>query len=308
MREIAAAWTFRIRLDMKHRRHRTQASSAPKHVHDMTNQQPLLTAEAIWRRYDEVESRLTAPVSERMLDLCDLRPGMRVFDIATGRGEPALGAARLVGPQGLVLGVDLSDALLQMAREKANREGLSNLDLRAGNAESTKDIPGDYFHAVTARWGLMYMAAPVAALANARRALLSGGILVAAFWAEPQRVPYFTLPRRLLERYRQLPIIDPEAPGIFRYAELGRIVRDLNQAGFVLEHVEEMETAVFEAATASELLAWVRAFGLTQLLQELPEKDRLAWEQEFIDAMELGRTGGLMSLGGVTRIVCARPM
>src|SRR6185295_19946206 len=85
-------------------------------------QQPLLTHEEIWRRYDAVESRLTAQLSERMLDLAGLEPGMHVLDLATGRGEPALRAARRVGPRGLVVGVDLSDALLQMAKEKADRE------------------------------------------------------------------------------------------------------------------------------------------------------------------------------------------
>lgn len=272
----------------------------------MNGNRPLLTAEEVWRRYDAVESRLTAPVSERMLDLAGLEPGMRVLDLATGRGEPALRAARRVGPQGLVLGVELSDALLRMAKEKADREGLSNLDLRAANAELLEGIPRGHFHAATVRWGLMYMAAPIAALVHARRALLPTGVLVAALWAEPERVPYFTLPRRLLEHYRRLPALDPEAPGTFRYADLERVVRDFNLAGFTLEHVEEMEVPVFEAETGAELIAWVRALGLTQLLNELPEDDQRAWEEELTSEMERSRTGGLMRLGGVTRIVRAR--
>lgn len=267
-----------------------------------------LTAEEFWRRYDEVESRLTAPVSERMLDLAGLRAGMRVLDLATGRGEPALRAARRVGPQGLVMGIELSDALLSTTREKAEREGLANLDLRVANAELVEDIPPGHFHAATIRWGLMYMAAPVAALANARRALLPTGVLVAAFWAEPERVPYYTLPRRLLERYRRLPALDPEAPGTFRYADLERVVRDFSRAGLSLEHVEEMETPVFETETHADLLAWVRGLGLTQLLNDLPEDDQRAWEKELTSEVECSRTGGMLRLGGVTRIVCARPM
>ena len=60
------------------------------------------------RRYDEMESRLTASVSERMLDLACLRPGMRVLDVASGMGEPSLRAAHRVGPSGFVLGIRLS--------------------------------------------------------------------------------------------------------------------------------------------------------------------------------------------------------
>jgi len=212
---------------------------------------PVLSAEEVW--YDAIESRLTAPVSERMLDLAGIGAGMRVLHLATGRGEPALRAARRVGPEGLVLGVELSDGLLQMAREKAHRSGLSNIELRSANAESLENLPRGQFHAATVRWGLMFVAASIAALANAQRALLPTGVLVAALWAEPERVPYYTLPRRLLERYRGLPAFDPEAPGTFRYADVERVVRDFGQAGFMLDHVEEMEVTVFETETDAEI-------------------------------------------------------
>jgi ubiquinone/menaquinone biosynthesis C-methylase UbiE len=193
-----------------------------------------------------------------------------------------------------------------MAREQLERDGLTNLELRAANAERVADLPQCHFHAATIRWGLMYMAAPVAALENARRALLPGGPLVAALWAEPERVPYFTLPRRLLERYRPVPAIDPEAPGTFRYADLERIVRDFDRAGLHVEHVEEMEIPVFEATSAAEMVEWVCAMGLTRLLDDLPEADQRAWEQELTSELERSRTDGVLHLGGVTRLVRAR--
>jgi ubiquinone/menaquinone biosynthesis C-methylase UbiE len=273
----------------------------------MTVQPPLLTPEEVWRRYDAVESRLSAPLSERMLDLAGLRPGMRVLDLATGRGEPALRAARRVGPQGRVVGVELSEPILRMAREKADREGLANLELRAANAETIDSLPSSHFHAVTIRWALMYMADPVTALENARRALVRGGVLVAALWAEPERATYFTLPRRLLEAYRALPALDPEAPGTFRYADVERMQRDFQRAGFSIESVEDMEVAVFESETSEELVAWVRAMGLTRLLNDVSEENQRAWEADMTREAERLRTDGLFRLGGVTRIVVARP-
>lgn len=266
-----------------------------------------LTVEEVWRRYDEAESRLTASVSERMLDLAGLVPGMRVLDLATGRGEPAVRAALRVGPMGHVLGVDPSESLLQMAREKAALAGLSNLELRAVGAESLEGVAAaGHFDAATVRWGLMYMASPVAALAGAHRALKPGGVLCAAVWAEPERVPYFTLPRRLLERYRPVPPVDFEAPGTFRHADPGRIDRDFGQAGFTIEHIEEMDIPVLEAETGAELVAWVRALGLTRLLSELPDDDQRRWEEDLVREVEPLRRGGVMYLGGVTRIVVAR--
>ena len=266
----------------------------------------ILTVEEVWRKYDSVEQRLTASVSERMLDLAGLRPGMRVLDLATGRGEPAIPAAHRVGPSGVVVGVDLDEGLLQMARERAAGEGVSNLDLRALNAERLAGIPMAHFHATLARWGLMYFDSPIAALSAARGAMVPGGILVAAVWAEPERVPYFTLPRRVLAKYKTLPPIVPDAPGTFRYAEMGQLQRDFAVAGFTIDHVEEMEADVMEARSGVEVVAWTRAFGLTRLLNDLPEEIQLAWEADLVNEAELLRTeDGRIRLGGVTRIVVA---
>src|SRR4051794_18072454 len=213
----------------------------------MTAHRRILSAEEVWRRYDRMEARLTAPLSERMLDLAGVGPGMRVLDLATGRGEPAIAAAHRVGPSGSVLGVDLSESMLAMARERAARESLTNLELRVMNAASLEGIPTAYFDSTLIRWGLMYMDSPVDALVGARRAMVPGGVLVIAVWAEPERVPYFTLPRRVLEKYRPVPPIDPASPGTFRYAEPERLQRDLQLADLHVEHVEELELPVMEA-------------------------------------------------------------
>lgn len=263
------------------------------------------SSEEFWRKYDEIESRLTAPLSERMLDLAGVGPGMRVLDLATGRGEPALRAARRVAPDGCVVGVDLDDGMLEIAREKARRSGMSNLDLRSADAALSENVPSSSFHVVTVRWGLMYMSAPIAVLATARNALLPTGVLVAALWAEPDRVPYHTLPRRLLERHRAVPSIDPEAPGPCRYGDFERISRDFARAGLSINHVEEMDVTVFEAETEAEMVEWVRALGLTRVLNELSEDSQRAWELDLGAELRRMGAGGTLRLGGVTRIVRA---
>lgn len=268
---------------------------------------PILTEEEVWRRYDASESRLTAAVSERMLDLSGLGEGGRLLDLATGRGEPALRAARRVGPHGRIVGIDVSEALLQMAREKIEREHVAPIELRAMDAEQMRDVPSGAFDAVTVRWGLQYMRTPLAALKGARRALAPHGKLVAALWAEPERVSYFTLPRRILQRFRSIPAIDFTTPGTFAYADPARIVRDFTAAGFAIAHIEEMEVPVIEATTSAQLIAWVRALGLTRLLNELPKDKQDAWEEQLIAETASLRKDGLIHLGGVTRLVVATP-
>lgn len=263
--------------------------------------------ELIWRRYDAMEERLSAPLSERMLDVAGLRPGMRVLDLATGRGEPAVRAAKRVAPKGMVLGTDIAPTMLAMARERADREGILNLELRPTSAETLDGVPHEHFDVVLSRWGLMYFEAPVAALAAARRSLVRGGVLVAALWAEPDTVSFATLPRRALARLVSLPEESPDAPGVFRFADPAVISRDFARGGFEITHVETIEVEVMEAATADDLVAWTRAFGLDRLLRGLSTETQEAWRRAFIADAEPLRREGMFRLGGRCRIVVATP-
>ena len=224
-----------------------------------------------------MEARLSAPLSEKMVSLAGLRPGMRVLDLATGRGEPAILAARRVAPGGSVLGIDVSAAMLRMAAERAAREGVQNLELTVGDGSQMTALTAGSYDAALIRWGLMNIDAPVATLKAVRHALRRGAPLVLAVWAEPERVPYYQLPRRALERYRDVPPVDFRAPGPFRYASPARLRDDLEAANLELRHEEEIDVAVMEAKDGPELVAWARAFGLTQLLEELPEPLQRAW-------------------------------
>ncbi len=266
----------------------------------------ILSPEEVWKQYDDAESRLTAQVSERMLELAQLRPAMRVLDLAAGRGEPSLRAARLVAPSGHVVAIDTSGSLLEMAREKAKHDAISNIEFRVGNAEDTQ-LEGQFFDAVTIRWGLQYMANPVAALMNARRSLRTSGVLVVAVWAEPERVPYYTLPRQILSRDRSIPPIDFNAPGTFAYAQPTRIEEDFSKAGFEIALIEEMNIPVIEAEAPDDFIAWVRALGLTRLLNEIPRSEQISWEQALLVEAQSLRKGDLYQLGGVTRLIAAVP-
>lgn len=153
-----------------------------------------------------MEARLSAPLSERMLDLAGIGPGKRVLDLATGRGEPAVRAARRVAPTGHVLGVDPAASMLMMARERATREGVTNLELRAVEATRLEGVPTCYFEATLIRWGLMFMDSPLAALETARHAMVPHGPLVVAVWAEPERAPFLRCRgacSRSIEHYRR---------------------------------------------------------------------------------------------------------
>lgn len=102
-----------------------------------------------------------------------------------------------------------------------------------------------------------------------------------------------------------LPAINLQAPGPFRYADVGCVARDFAEAGLSVDHIEELYVTVFEASSDGEMVDWVRAVGLTRLLDELPEVDQRAWELDLANELRRTANGGPLQLGGVTRLVRA---
>jgi len=261
---------------------------------------------AAWRRYDEAEQRLSAHVSERMLDLAGVRQGSRVLDIATGRGEPAVRAAARVAPGGGVIGTDISADMLDFARARAAAAGVT-LDLRVTDGETLAAVTERDFDAALCRWGIMFFAQPRASLAAIRQRLRPGAPFVAAVWGAPAQVSWWALPREVLARHARLPPLDLAQPGPFRHAAPETLRADLAAAGFELEHEEDLGTAVMETATIEGVIDWCLAFGLACLLADQPAAVDDAWRRDMAEAAQRHRDAdGMFRLGGVTRLVVAR--
>ena len=123
-------------------------------------------------------------VSNRLVELANIKPGDKVLDIATGIGEPAITAAKRVGSSGCVKATDLSPQMLSIAKQRAASMGLENMmEFKDGDTE-TIELPASSFNAVLCRWGLMFLPNPSSALSNINRIMIPGGYLAAAVWDE----------------------------------------------------------------------------------------------------------------------------
>src|SRR5688500_5360294 len=112
--------------------------------------------------------------AERLVALCRIQRGERVLDAGTGTGFAAIAAAREVGPDGHVLGIDVSSGMLREAREAVDAAGLRHIDLREGDATRLPDLTAASLDVVTCAAALLYM--PVAAaLEEWHRLLKEGG-------------------------------------------------------------------------------------------------------------------------------------
>jgi SAM-dependent methyltransferase len=120
--------------------------------------------------------------------LGELKPGERVLDVGSGAGIDSLIAARMVGSDGMVVGVDMTPAMLAKARHAAAAAGLINVEFREGYAEDLP-VPDGWADVVISNGVLNLMPDKSAALAEMARVLKPGGRLQIADILVQKAVP-----------------------------------------------------------------------------------------------------------------------
>ena len=129
--------------------------------------------------FDRFTTCCSTPLALRMIELAGVAPSQRVLDVGSGTGLVALQAASKVGPEGQVLGIDLSEGMLDVARAKAASADLtSRLEFRLMDAEAL-EIEDRSFDVVVSLFALYHFPNPLVALREMHRVLrLQGRIVI----------------------------------------------------------------------------------------------------------------------------------
>lgn len=268
--------------ELKQREHRSWTSVAPG-----------------WRKHDERLVASSAPVTARMIDLLQLRPGTNVLDIACGTGEPAIPIAERVAPGGRVVATDFVDEMLAFGREKAARRGVSNIEFQRVDGEQL-DATGGTYDAATIRWGLMFMPEPVECLRRVHGALKEGGRIALACWAAPDKNPWAAIPMGSIRKHLNAAPPPAGTPGLFALADRPRLQAVLEEAGFKDIVIEPVELSMAEFDTGQEFFTFVRELAgpVATLFAQLPPEAQAAAEKEIVTAAS--GPDGRVKLQGVT--------
>jgi ubiquinone/menaquinone biosynthesis C-methylase UbiE len=117
----------------------------------------------------------------RTIDRLRLPRGARILDVCCGSGAAAIAAAEVVGPQGLVLGIDLAQNLLALARAKARDRGLRSIEFRSGDMLELA-VPDAEFDAVVCVFGICFAPDMPGAVRELWRVVRPGGRLAITTW------------------------------------------------------------------------------------------------------------------------------
>jgi ubiquinone/menaquinone biosynthesis C-methylase UbiE len=197
-----------------------------------------------WVEHQERLDALVGPFGRLSLDAGAPAPGEWVLDAGCGTGATVLELAARTGPSGHVVGVDISEVMLDRARSRVAQAGLSTVELVRADAQVAA-LPVGVFHLVHSRFGVMFFADPVAAFANLRSALRPDGRLAFVCWQAPGRNPWFSIPLAAVSGILEAPPApEPGAPSPFALADAELTRAILERAGFSEIAVEGRERPV----------------------------------------------------------------
>jgi len=205
-----------------------------------------------WRgQADSMEATL-APIDEPLISALHLDRPCRIADIGCGGGATTREIRRRAPSGSVVHGYDISAALIELARSRTGSAD-DSLSFDIVNVATTP-APGRPYDRLVSRFGIMFYDDPPVAFRNLANWLAPRGRFAFAAWDRPVNNPWFSLVREVVADIIDLPPLDPDAPGPFRYGVADTLLGLLNHAGFADLDVRDWrgELAVGGGLSAAE--------------------------------------------------------
>lgn len=254
-------------------------------------------------------TRMTAPVIEHLMGAARLQPGERVLDIGCGMGPTTFAAAERVGPEGSVVGVDLSGPMLAAARKQAEAAGLDHVRFEQADAQEYRFEPGASDVAIS-RFGVMFFEDPAAAFSNLASALRPGGRLAFSCWRDLFSNQWLAVPVTAALQHVPVPELGgPGSPGPFSLADADRVREILISAGFEGVTLDAVDLPLRVGSDAADFVEFGQHSDMGDVLMEgVDEPTRAkAWAAVAEAVKPYEREEGLLLDGSLWLVQAAKP-
>jgi ubiquinone/menaquinone biosynthesis C-methylase UbiE len=196
-----------------------------------------------WKKWDDfVLNKWLKSTGDELIKTVALKSDDQVLDVASGTGEPGLSAAANV-KKGNVIGTDIAEDMISIAKENAVARGLLNFQAQVCDAASLPFLDNT-FDAVMCRYGMMFFPDVQKSVKEMRRVLKPGSTMASAVWASPERNPWATIIMGTITKYVQVPVNPPDSPGLFRCAIPGYLTNHFKEAGLKNVNVQDFSHTV----------------------------------------------------------------
>ena len=254
-------------------------------------------------RYDRMDQRFADLIVEAVAP----EPGERILDVGCGNAALALAIAERVGPEGAVVGLDISGPMLANARRRAEAAGATNVSFEKGDAQ-VHPIDERSFDAVVSRFGVMFFDDPVAAFTNLHRATKRGGRLAFTCWQELLRNDWIMVPAGAALQHVPMPDFgEPGGPGPFSFADADRLRTVLAEAGYADVALEEVVRPMPIGESVDDALQFMQHSNLGDVLMRGVDDETAARAWAAVrDALAPNATPEGVVLNGTVWLATAR--
>ncbi len=262
-----------------------------------------------WLRFQEIIDASLLPFGREVMAAAGILPGERVLDVGCGCGDTSFDMARLVGAEGRVLGVDISEPILAHARARAMSAEEKNVTFERGDAQ-LHGFDAAAFDLVFSRFGVMFFDAPVAAFKNLRAALRPGGRAAFICWRPAKENEWVSKSHEVVSRH--VPLLDPpdpEDPGMMSFADPERVTRILAASGFSNIEINSFDTPFVIGENLDEAVAFLTQMGpASGAIAQSGASDmvKATIVADLCEALAPYDTGAGVTLGAATWVVAAR--
>ena len=249
-------------------------------------------------RFRKQSAMMGSPLTELIVARSDIQPHLRMLDIASGTGEPAISIADKLKGTGEVTATDISVEPLKIAEQRAQQRGLKNIRLQQADAHQLP-FEDKQFDRVTCRLGLMFFANLPMALGEIHRVLKPGGRFTAVAWG-PMQQPYFEATIGTVLQSCPGIAVPEGAQSMFKFGEKGVLTHNLREVGFSQAKDELIDVDWTWHGSPEELWDYFQAVTIpfAPLFKAIPEERRAEMNAAVIEVLRRLARGGLLPFVG----------
>ena len=259
-----------------------------------------------WVKEDDAINERFTILTKEFFSRASIKKNDKVLDIGCGGGITSFEASKLAGRDGYVLGADISEILLNLA--KKNFSNIKNLEFKYCDVQNY-NFEKNFFNTIISRFGVMFFENPIVAFKNIYNSIQDDGSLHFVCWANVLENEFFTAAANIIIKHlnREFPRVT-RAPGPFAFSETKYVKQILNASGFENIKVDKVYTSLStndDAEKDGELLFNIGLAGKMLSEENLSEQELANIKDKIIEMSQNRRVNGKITYKACLNFVSA---
>ena len=215
----------------------------------------------IWVSLESNIDKMLGPLGHNAIKILNPKSGEKILDIGCGTGSTSQSLSKLVGENGLITGIDISEPILSFAKNRLENRNIKNIDFIQEDAQ-TFNLSNFNYDAIFSRFGIMFFEDPFFAFKNIKKSLNSKGRITFICWSNREENDWITLSSKVASQFLELPPKNnPREPGPFAFEEYSYIKEILTKSGWKNINIKNHKENIIVGKNLDHAAAFLSKMG-----------------------------------------------